>query len=248
MPGFLLADIDVGDLVQIAVFVVVVAVGFFNWLAARLRQAGQQPPGNPPPAARRPPPAAQQAEIEEFLRRAAQGRGGPPAQPPQPARPQAAPPRPQPPAQRPPLVQRPQPPAARPQGSPFAAPRPAPSPRTPSPPIEAVEVPPAERRPLGSGVAQHVRQHLDAGEFEARAAQLTSVDQADEQMDEHIHQALDRQVGSLGEASADMAGAGVATSAAPSAAAAIRRMLSQPEGMRQAVILAEILGRRGSRE
>jgi hypothetical protein len=242
----LLADLDAGDIIKIVVFLVVFGIGFLNWLAGKVKKMAQPPAGpvaRPPMAPRAPQGQAVDAEIEEFLRRAAQARGQAPPQPARPPQPAAG----QPPRMPQPGRAAPPPPARGPQpGTPFG-PRSQPArrkeaqrPPAREPVIEAQVVEP--RRPLGTGVEQHVRQHLDTREFEERGARLSDVDQADEAMEARIHQSLDHQVGSM-VLPTDGTAAAPLPAEAPSVAGAIRAMFADPASIRRAFIVQEILRR-----
>ncbi len=220
----------------------------FRWVVGQAGGApkgGARPPNVPPPPAQGGRPPNPLAEIEEFLRRAAALQG-------EKARPAAQPP----PAQRP-QVQRP-------PVQPAAARRPPPVPGTPAgaeqrprkragkvrpagalrgeQPVE-VELAKGGRRP--EGVAEHVKQHLDSRPLRERAAQLTHLDQTDEQMQSHVQQSLGGTVGRLGSAGSDRPEAATAQSTTTASAAALylAGLLRDPASMRTAIILQEVLRR-----
>jgi hypothetical protein len=220
-PVFALNPGDVVWLILVILFVVVPAVG---QLLLKMGKQGQQqrpgggrPPGKPPGGAvpRGPARGGLEDEIGEFLRRAAQHRQGQPARPPRPvARPAMAPPV----AEK--LV------------------------------MAEVVVP----RPLGEGIKQHVGEYLDAAEFRRRAAELgEEVAQADEQVEQRLHARFDHEVSSLAGTPGESAGMPTAeqppepeyrANELPSAAAAgLAAMLGDAVGIRQAIVINEILTR-----
>ncbi|MGD9720886.1 MAG: hypothetical protein AB7O59_14440 [Pirellulales bacterium] len=229
------------DLLTFLVPLVFFVIYALNQLLAA--KANQQPKGNPPqrrpnqPRAERPmrppqPPEPQggaaqlNAEIEQFLKRASQRRGE------RPARERAA---------------RTQPPPKAPQRSPARTPRSA----TPPAPLreEPVDVEPVETRDFDA-VAASVEQHIGRRDFTQRTEHLADdIVRADQQMEAHLHEAFDHRVGTLpdqasrqGEARATDTGT-EAQRAAPAAAAALVEILRTPQGMRQAIVLGEILAR-----
>ena len=57
------------------------------------------------------------------------------------------------------------------------------------------------------GVAQHVSEHLDTTEYGDRAAHLgEEVGEADERLEEHLHEAFDHQLGALQHEEVDIGG------------------------------------------
>ena len=107
---------------------------------------------------------------------------------------------------------------------------------------ELVEVEAIDEPPTGAGVASHVAQHLDRSEFDQRAAQLGRVEQEERTFQAQVDQTFDHQVGHLAARSEEPA-PGVATPAAPVAAQAIAALLADPQNLRGAVVLNEILQR-----
>jgi hypothetical protein len=103
--------------------------------------------------------------------------------------------------------------------------------------IEVVE---AVEAPRGGSVSSHVATHLDSSSFDERAAQLgEKVDLADDNLEAHIHQVFDHQVGNLATST------GVVREQAPAhLTEAVYDMLDSPQDLRQAIILAEILSPR----
>jgi hypothetical protein len=94
---------------------------------------------------------------------------------------------------------------------------------------------------LGGSVAQHVSEHLGAGsKFDERAGRLSHIQQSvDQDIGAHVKSAFDHQVGSLSQQG------GGATLDAPALgdnpATSILALLRDPQGMRNAIILQEIL-------
>jgi hypothetical protein len=217
------------------VFFVIYALN--QLLAAR----GQQPKNNPrerrpnPPRAERPmrPPQPDQqggtaaqlnAEIEQCLKRASQRRGERPA-------PQRA--------------ARTTPPPKAPSRSPARSPRPS---APPAPPREEpIDVEPVETHSFDA-VATSVEKHIGSRGFAQRTEHLADdITRADEQMQAHLQQTFDRRVGTLrDEASrtaAVPADVAEAQKAEPTIAAGLAEQLRTPQGMRQAIVLGEILAR-----
>jgi hypothetical protein len=126
-----------------------------------------------------------------------------------------------------------------------AAPQPPPKP----PHQEPREVRLVERRDFDA-VAASVEKHLANRGFSERAEHLADeVARADEEMERHLQQAFSHRVGTLASDAA-LAPASPVTDAQPtvkseppSAAASLAAILASPQGMRQAIVLAEILAR-----
>ncbi len=226
MNGLVPLIADIGDIIGVLVFIVIgllSVVGQIMNKAKENRQKAAPPrprPRPPQPQLRQqqPQPRQQQGplvnEIDQFVRQAAQRRGEGGRQPV--AQGQGG--RPQP-IQRRPLVQQ--------------------------PPVEAVPVELLE--PVAddaASVAEHVRTHVSSrhvGTVGSRTLQ-SQVDQADENMEEHVHEVFDHKLGRLsgmpGE-TADQSG----TSIPPTAAAGMAAMLADASSIRQAIVLSEILQR-----
>ena len=101
-------------------------------------------------------------------------------------------------------------------------------------------------RQRSTSVADHVSERIGAAtqDFRDEVADLGQrVKQADEQFDQQLNQKFDHTLGSFGDR--DMAGTGgqppIGNAATP--AAQIAAMLASPDGVRQAVMLNEILNR-----
>ncbi len=158
-------------------------------------------------------------DIEEFLRKAAerrkqQGAAPPAASPSVPAQPSPA--------------------------RPAAAPQRAnPPPR--QAPVEAEVVRPQR---LGSGVAQHVRQHIDTKDIVEHVSHLgEEVAEADDKLEKRIHDKFDAGMGSL---AGDRKTAGLVTPAAQAGTVPpneLLNLLRNPRTLRQAILLSEILKR-----
>jgi hypothetical protein len=100
----------------------------------------------------------------------------------------------------------------------------------------------------GSSVSEHVQQHLDTSRFEERAGRLSHLKQTVEQdIGGHIHSSFDHKVGTLGEQAGtrtDAQGAAMTTddsATGPNSVVQIVAMLRDPQSMRNAIILQEIL-------
>jgi hypothetical protein len=135
-----------------------------------------------------------------------------------------------------------------PESRPRAPKQPPAPPRQPlrESPVDADVVPLDE--PRRESVAASVEKHLKTGTFEKRAAHLADdIVRADQQMEEHLQTAFGRRVGTLaGEPQAKAPVTDTPTAAvedAPSAAAAFAQILRTPQGMREAIVLGEILAR-----
>lgn len=241
------------ELVSVLVGLVFLVIWVINQINdARKKQAAEA--GRPidvplePIEAAEPQPVAQgggqadplRAQVEEFLRRAGQQPKAP--APARPARPtagdeivvlldesQVAPPR-------KPLADQP-----RGMGRPNVAPA--------RPPATPKEPRPQQPRRVGKQrktVADHVAERSGAATqaFQKEVADLGSrVKQADEQFDVQLHQKFDHELGRLGERSAAAAAPPAAPVETKSPAAQIAAMLASPDGVRQAVVLNEILNR-----
>lgn len=115
-----------------------------------------------------------------------------------------------------------------------------------SPPAEAPLEAEVVAAPSGASVAEHVRQHLDTGEFSRRASSLAQVPHhVTQAIESHVHEVFDHQVGRLASQPT------VTTQEAPAvpapqvqlglAAAGLAPLLANRERLREAVILTEIL-------
>jgi hypothetical protein len=139
--------------------------------------------------------------------------------------------------------------AARRQAGKNAPPKPArPAPEKP------VKVEVVKETPLGGELTEHVQEYLDTGEFSQRSASLGSeVTQEVSQQDQRLHGVFDHQISDLaakpGETSMPTTAQDSplpedrAAGAAPVTAAGILAALSDPENVRQAIVINEILRR-----
>ena len=252
-PTLVLADF--ADLLQAAVPIILMIL----YGVAQLVGAKQQPQNKPKPAPRPRPapepigaaPAARQAgapatleeslrrEVEDFLRRA---QGQQPQQPPQ-----ARPNRPERPRQIAPAARQAKRPL-RPEPQREPPPRRLAEPLRPiAPPVTsaAASAPVPTLAPLGSGVAQHVSQHLAGTTAIAQHAQHLGADvaQADERMEQHLQERFTHKLGTL----APQAAAPERRAAATPVAQQLVKLLTQPGGARQVIIASEILRRPADR-
>jgi hypothetical protein len=213
----LLADLD---WLRIAIPVVVVLIYVLNQIFSSGNKARrpQRPVARPPrpqnlpprpPVAGGAPGGRQQLEDEvgEFLRRAAQQRGGAPVREVEVIRPERPQPR-----------------------------RPA----VPTVEVQVVEEPADGQRPVA-----------DTGAFEHRAEELSHVDEADEQMDLHLHEVFDHKVGQLKEhrvgtftpLETSLPDHGTEDRQAPLSTGDLIALLRNPQSLRQVIVLNEILRR-----
>lgn len=219
---------DAGEVVFFLIVILFMIIGGLTQLFKKMQEGQQDPrrprPGHRPGGPRPNVPAGQdpvRSEIERFLREAAGRQGG--------ARPQQAQPF--------------GPPPARPRPAPVALGRPlAGGPIV----LEAIPEP--------ASVADHVRQQVPGQPF---ARLDTDVGQrlarTDQEMAEHVHGALDHPVSRLEGTPGESAFAPLAEEAEtpddrvsalpPTAAAGLAAMLAEPVGLRQAIVLNEILQR-----
>lgn len=132
-----------------------------------------------------------------------------------------------------------------------SAPRPMPSQLRP-PVVEAEIIEdeePIQLRPALSRVSQHVSQSMDTSDFAQRADRMgDATEQADERMEMHLHQAFDHRLGSISAGTEsitaaftpapddEMKGRAVATHP-------LLAMLRNPQSIRNAIVLSELLER-----
>lgn len=239
MIGDALMLAAIGDILGILVPIVFFIIYVLNQLLSA--KGGRQQPGRNPkrqpgrPAERPMQPAQPQrkpkggaaqlnTEIEQFLKRASQRRGQQPAR----ARAASAPPVPKP--------------------APKSFPPPASGPAKEKP----ADVVPIEKRDFDE-VAASVQKHMGTERFESRAAHLgDDVVEVDDAIEQHLQKVFHHRLGKLGgeTASASEQGADVQTvvvTDAPSPAAAFAQLLRTPQGMRQAIVVSEILTRPADR-
>jgi len=98
----------------------------------------------------------------------------------------------------------------------------------------------AEEETFRGTVAEHVAEHLDTRRFDERAGRLSHLQSTVEKdIGGHVRSVFDHQVGTLTDKPTVQTAAVVATTASP--AEQIVAMLRDPQSMRNAVILQEIL-------
>jgi hypothetical protein len=177
---------------------------------------------------------ANRDEVEEFLRRAAARRAAAQQQQQRPAAPPAQPAWTPPPQQPPPPARRPPPLADVVMLQPVETVE-----------AEVVDAELADQQDrLGRGVAQHMR---GTTQIAAHAETLgDELELADDKLEAHLHQVFDHKVGDLKKSTTE-AGAASPTQASRDAplpgAASIAHLLVNPQNVRNAIILAEILRR-----
>jgi hypothetical protein len=225
------ADVDAIKLLIGFLFVVLPLLAKLINMFGNQEPAKRVAPPVPPPVKPRLPPKAANpelnTEVEEFLRRAAERRTAE-------QRREAA------------TVQKPQPATSRQPAVPRRE-EPKKPPRR-KPQRQAIQAEVLDDVKRGAGVAEHVAQHFKPQhQVLERPSSAAAVDQADEAMQQHLHSVFDHQVGTL--ARPDRAGA--ATGAAQSTpreapvveAADLAGLLTNPQTVRHAIILNEILTR-----
>ncbi|MGI9455676.1 MAG: hypothetical protein ACR2NU_03895 [Aeoliella sp.] len=248
--------VDMGSIIQAIIFLVILASGVAKMFRdskevqkqqpRRPRQVPQQA-GAPEAPQPRTPQEAIRLEVEEFLRRAGQD-----DEPPQ-REAKQSPPKRQPPrrAERRPRIEvlendggfdfddRPKRLVDVPSSRPAEAAPPEPKPR------------PSAGIMSGGTVAGHVAKHLDSTQFAERASQLgEEVSHTDERLEARLQEKFDHGLGTLSarrkarEASDDLL---KEAAAAPSLAGDLVEMLSSPQGVKQAILMNEILTRPADR-
>jgi len=103
------------------------------------------------------------------------------------------------------------------------------------------------RQSVGSRLSEQVAKDIDTSDVTERAHQLTKLDQADEQMEARVQSHFNRKLGSL-EATVSVdqtakAKQDAEDDAAPSLAEQLVTQFKSPAGLRQAVLMREILDR-----
>lgn len=106
-----------------------------------------------------------------------------------------------------------------------------------------VEVETVDEPPTGAGVASHVQQHLNTREFAERASQLGSVDQEERAFDAQVHQTFDHQVGHLAMRAEEPAPGAAPPAPPPLSSQTVAELLANPQNLRGAIVLNEILQR-----
>lgn len=131
-----------------------------------------------------------------------------------------------------------------------------PTPASPPSPTQPVRVEAATEPPVGGQVEEHVKKYLDVQAFSRRSEELGEevAQQVDREIDQHLHQVFDHRVSQLelvgGEAAAPPAATFEASDTTEDAAAestpvavGVLDLIGNPESLRQAIILNEILQR-----
>jgi hypothetical protein len=218
------ADINVQALVRIVVVLLFVLVPLIGQVLAKIRQI---PPPNKRPLPPRPELPDVAEEIEDFMRRAAERQA----------------------------VKRtkPQMGEAGAASSPDVPVGKVPSGRRDLQPAAAEAS--AQEKPVGGQVSEHVQKYLDEQEFRRREAELgKQVARSDQQIDQHFQQVFDHSVSKLeatpGEAAAapaayeppDLVGA-AATAIPATFATGLLDLVTDPDSLRQAIVLNELLRR-----
>jgi hypothetical protein len=222
--------------------VVVIAVMVIRILAAMANSMQAKPPAPP-----RDPNV--EDEITDFLRRAAgqqqqqppadagEGNSWEPASPPQ--------------AQTPPLPSRQRTETRRPsRGRTGESRRPRPSAAGDPRPVMAEAV---DDEPVGDEVARQVKSYLDTGDFSRRSQQLgEEVVQSDQQFENRLQQTFGGEVSRLANRPGESAAApepelveasGESVSLVAAGAAGLAYFLADPDNLRQAIVLNEVLRR-----
>ena len=113
-------------------------------------------------------------------------------------------------------------------------------------PVQPVEVEIVEAEPVMEGVAQHVSRHMAPAGFDQRTSGFAqAVGQADEKVEQHLASVFDHQVGQLDKSEGFVGDTPIVegTNQVESAAANFARQLSNPQSIRHAILMAEILQR-----
>lgn len=235
------------------IFSVLVAIVFFVvWLVNQIADAKKQQrekeaaqaelPPEPADAEARPAPAAPQdplrAQVDEFLRRAGKKPGG---------KPSGQPAQRKPPAREEIVVLLDDSVADSPRRSP-AQPTKVPPKPTPAAQEKRPAAPQGGRRTgtrhRGKSVAEHVAEHAGAssGQFRQEVADLGQrVKQADEQFDRQLQQKFGHELGTLATRTASAEPVPQVPVVSP--AKQIAELMASPDGVRQAIVLNEILRR-----
>ncbi|MFP6604003.1 MAG: hypothetical protein VB862_15830 [Pirellulaceae bacterium] len=91
------------------------------------------------------------------------------------------------------------------------------------------------------GVAQHVTDHLDTTEYADRASHLgEEVGEADERLEEHLHEAFDHKLGTLKHEDLDPS---TDEKSSESSLQGLQQLLRSKSALRNAIILREIIDR-----
>ncbi|MBL8825857.1 MAG: hypothetical protein JNM18_02655 [Planctomycetaceae bacterium] len=207
-----------GDWVQVVIFLVFLVIAGINQMIKNAREKQAMRPPRPP----QPENDVRgkiESELEAFLRRA-QGK------PPQPTRPEP-----------------PTPAAAQPSNK--NKNKPSKKARRQAAMGEVVAAETVESKPRPR-LEPRLQQHIDTSRFDERAKHLTNIAHEADDIDSHVHNVFDHQLGSLGgraHVQSDQAAVPVDAEAPPATAAAISALLADPAALKQAIILQEILSR-----
>ncbi len=116
--------------------------------------------------------------------------------------------------------------------------------------LEEVEILPAAEGPppaasihelAQQGVAEHVTNHLDTTEYVDRASHLgEDVGEADERLEEHLHEAFDHQLGSLQHQEIPDSGDKKMSDSSPQG---LQQLFRSKSAIRNAIIFREIIDR-----
>ena len=130
--------------------------------------------------------------------------------------------------------------------------------KKPSPPaaepVRAEAVAEAAAQPVGGQVSEHVKKYLDEDAFARREDALgKEVAQADKQIDQHMQQVFDHRVSKLESVPGEVAAppvayappdlVGSAADIPDTFATGLLELVGNPDSLRQAIILSEILHR-----
>ena len=121
--------------------------------------------------------------------------------------------------------------------------------------LEEVEILPADDlQPIPSanvheladeGVAEHVATHLDTTEYADRASHLgEEVGEAEERLEEHLHEAFDHKLGALHHQDEEGSGNQGSSQSSPQG---LRQLLQSKSALRNAIIFREIIDRPADR-
>lgn len=221
---------------EIILGVIFATIYIFNHLITIAGKQAPRRPVRPDPRAQRPPAGRPEAqdEVADFLRRAAEKRGGTKTPEGRPVQER--------PLQERPVQERIDPRIAEMRAA--AQKRQAANRSAGSAPAEIVEARTVEPLP-SSRWPSPVQSHLDTRELAERVGHLTHVDRSEAAFQAHL-QSLDHQVGRINESGAGQpataADAGPQTIGAP-ANEVFAALLSDPQSLRQAIILNEIMDR-----
>jgi hypothetical protein len=206
---------DVGDVIRILVILLIFVVPVIGQLIAKIRQI---PPPDKRPLPPRPAPANMADQIEEFMRRAIQH---PPEEQ---ARPAAQ-------ASRAEVV----------MASPAIE------------PIRAEAVDQSLGGPMGGQLSDHVKTYLDEQKFERREVDLgKEISQVDQAIGQHLRQVFDHRVSEMEPAKGAAAVAvayeppdlvGAMANIPQTFATGLLDRVVDPDSLREAIILSEILQR-----